>query len=88
MKVEATVNRAPCVREKVCFDAGVKGRPSHQPRFCYHTSHGLTPGSRGHLNLATAVSVRQDRRLGHTEHPLKWQSQYHWQTFGASAGPG
>lgn len=42
MKVEATVYRAPSVREKVCFDAGVKGRPSHRPRFCYHTSHGVS----------------------------------------------
>lgn len=29
MKVEATAYRAPSVRgEEVCFDAGVKGRPS------------------------------------------------------------
>lgn len=28
--------------EKVCFDAGVKGCPSHRPRFCYHTSHGVS----------------------------------------------
>lgn len=58
MKVEATAYRAPSVRgEKDCFDAGVKGRPSHRPRF-----QSLLPyQSRAHPGVSRALESRNDK---------------------------
>lgn len=88
MKVEATVYRAPSVREKVCFDAGVKGRPSHRPRFCYHTSYGVSRALESRNDKLPAYAKTVD--LGTVTLNIRSSAEPvpHWQTFGASAGPG
>lgn len=68
MKVEATVNRAPSVREKDCFDAGLKGRPSESSTEVSKFVTIPVTGSRGHLNLAMTGCQRTPR-------PSAWA---HW----------